>query len=128
LSPKGGHAQPAKEGVQVQLPDASGDRADRPRLVPEVRHDARCRWKAASEDDSELREPDAPSLGEAAVLSAPLAVRRDGTDAGIRGAIQVLQVCRAGFLATPVCGGAVGPSFRKFWLSLKNRSPNHVHR
>jgi len=109
LTPKGAkHAQPAKEGVRytcpmhpeiVQIGPGSCPKCGMT-LVP-MEGGVRGRFGAA--------RPDAPPLGErgAERTAAP---HRDGADAGIRGAIRVLQVCRAASCHSRGVGGAVGPS------------------
>ena len=75
--------------------------------------------EGAEEDDSELRDL-TRRLWVSAALSAPLALIAMAPMLGWGRSHQLLELA----LATPVVLWGGWPFFRKFWLSLKNRSPN----
>jgi Cu+-exporting ATPase len=75
--------------------------------------------EGAEEDDSELRDL-TRRLWVSAALSAPLALIAMAPMLGWGRSHQMLELA----LATPVVLWGGWPFFRKFWLSLKNRSPN----
>ena len=113
----------ARQGIH--LPDASGDPQRPARQLSEVRHGARAgrggrgrRYRAARHD--------AALLGERA---AQRAARLHGHGAyfGIAQPFGLAPKARSYLefvLATPVVLWGGWPFFHKFWLSLKNRSPN----
>jgi Cu+-exporting ATPase len=76
--------------------------------------------EGAAEDDAELRDL-TRRLWISAVLSVPLVAI---AMAPMFGARQVHLPYLELLLATPVVAWGGWPFFRKFWLSLKNRSPN----
>jgi len=76
--------------------------------------------EGAQEDDSELRDL-TRRLWVSAVLSVPLLLI---AMAPMLGAQQLKYPYVEFLLATPVVLWGGWPFFRKFWLSLKNRSPN----
>src|SRR3981189_2238230 len=120
LTPKVRHAQPAKEGVKytcpmhpeiVQIGPGSCPKCGLG-LVP---------MEGGAEDDSELRDL-TRRLWVSAALSVPLvlvamAPMLGWFDFSGRSLVEFA-------LATPVVLWGGWPFFRKFWLSLKNRSPN----
>src|SRR6266850_1000342 len=121
LSPKGGHAQPAKEGVKytcpmhpeiVQIGPGSCPKCGMT-LVP---------MEGGVEDDSELRDL-TRRLWASAVLSAPLLFIAMAPMLGFAAQFKYSRYVEL-LLATPVVWWGGWPFFRKFWLSLKNRSPN----
>ena len=121
LSPKGGHAQPAKEGVKytcpmhpeiVQICPGSCPKCGMT-LVP---------MEGGVEDDSELRDL-TRRLWVSAVLSAPLLFIAMAPMLGFAAQFKYSRYVEL-LLATPVVWWGGWPFFRKFWLSLKNRSPN----
>jgi len=73
----------------------------------------------AEEDDSELRDL-TRRLWVSAALSVPLVLLAMAPMFGWAKSYQLLELA----LATPVVLWGGWPFFRKFWLSLKNRSPN----
>jgi P-type Cu+ transporter len=75
--------------------------------------------EGAEEDDSELRDL-TRRLWVSAVLSAPLVLLAMAPMFGWAKSYQLLELA----LATPVVLWGGWPFFRKFWLSLRNRSPN----
>jgi Cu+-exporting ATPase len=75
--------------------------------------------EGAEEDDSELRDL-TRRLWVSAALSAPLALIAMAPMLGWGRSHQLLELA----LATPVVLWGGWPFFRKFWLSLRNRSPN----
>jgi Cu+-exporting ATPase len=75
--------------------------------------------EGAEEDDSELRDL-TRRLWVSAALSAPLTLIAMAPMLGWGRSHQLLELA----LATPVVLWGGWPFFRKFWLSLKNRSPN----
>jgi P-type Cu+ transporter len=75
--------------------------------------------EGAEEDDSELRDL-TRRLWVSAALSAPLALIAMAPMLGWTKSYQLVELA----LATPVVLWGGWPFFRKFWLSLKNRSPN----
>ncbi len=121
LSPKGGHAQPAKEGVRytcpmhpeiVQIGPGSCPKCGMT-LVP---------MEGGVDDDSELRDLTS-RLWVSAVLSAPLLFVAMAPMLGFAAQFKYSRYVEL-LLATPVVWWGGWPFFRKFWLSLKNRSPN----
>src|SRR5688572_11188907 len=75
--------------------------------------------EGAEEDDSELRDL-TRRLWVSAALSAPLVLIATAPMLGWGRSHQLLELA----LATPVVLWGGWPFFRKFWLSLTNRSPN----
>src|SRR5918993_1477971 len=75
--------------------------------------------EGAEEDDSELRDL-TRRLWVSAALSAPLVVLAMAPMFGWTKSYQLIELA----LATPVVLWGGWPFFHKFWLSLKNRSPN----
>src|SRR5688572_28856331 len=75
--------------------------------------------ESAEEDDSELRDL-TRRLWVSAALSAPLVLVAMAPMLGWGRSHQLLELA----LATPVVLWGGWPFFRKFWLSLTNRSPN----
>ena len=91
--------------------------------MPEVRHGAGADGPGAEEDDTELRDL-TRRLWVSAALSVPLVLLAMAPMFGCgHDAIQWLELA----LATPVVLWGGWPFFRKFWLSLQNRSLEHVH-
>ena len=78
--------------------------------------------EGAEEDDSELRDH-TRRLWVSAVLSAPLVFIAMAPMLRLAGSFIYSQYIEL-VLATPVVLWGGWPFFRKFWLSLKNRSPN----
>ncbi|HZF14624.1 MAG TPA: YHS domain-containing protein, partial [Steroidobacteraceae bacterium] len=126
LTPKGGdgkarHGQPAKEGVKytcpmhpeiVQIGPGSCPKCGMT-LVP---------MEGGVEDDSELRDQ-TRRLWVSAALSAPLLFIAMAPMLGFAAQFKYSRYVEL-LLATPVVWWGGWPFFRKFWLSLKNRSPN----
>jgi len=121
LSPKGGHTQSAKEGVRytcpmhpeiVQIGPGSCPKCGMT-LVP---------MEGGVEDDSELRDL-TRRLWVSAVLSAPLLFVAMAPMLGFAAQFKYSRYVEL-LLATPVVWWGGWPFFRKFWLSLKNHSPN----
>ena len=118
---KAKHAQPAKEGVRytcpmhpeiVQIGPGSCPKCGMT-LVP---------MEGGVEDDSELRDL-TRRLWVSAVLSAPLLFIAMAPTLGFSAQFRYSRYVEL-LLATPVVWWGGWPFFRKFWLSLKNRSPN----
>jgi Cu+-exporting ATPase len=78
--------------------------------------------EAGAEDDSELRDL-TRRLWVSAVLSAPLLYIAMAPMLGFQAQFRYSRYVEL-LLATPVVWWGGWPFFRKFWLSLKNRSPN----
>ncbi len=117
---KAKHAQPAKEGVRytcpmhpeiVQIGPGSCPKCGMT-LVP----------MEGGVDDSELRDL-TRRLWVSAVLSAPLLFIAMAPMLGFPAQFKYSRYVEL-VLATPVVWWGGWPFFRKFWLSLKNRSPN----
>ncbi len=121
LSPKGGHAQPAKEGVRYTCPMHPEIVQIGPGSCPKCGM-ALVPMEGGVEDDSELRDL-TRRLWVSAVLSAPLLLIAMAPMLGFAAQFKYSRYVEL-LLATPVVWWGGWPFFRKFWLSLKNRSPN----
>src|SRR6266850_1061364 len=121
LSPKGGHAQPAKEGVKYTCPMHPEIVQIGPGSCPKCGM-ALVPMEGGVEDDSELRDL-TRRLWVSAALSAPLLFIAMAPMLGFAAQFKYSRYAEL-LLATPVVWWGGWPFFRKFWLSLKNRSPN----
>ena len=107
------HKEPAKEGVKYTCPMHPEIVQMGPGSCPKCGMALVPMEAGAEQDDSELRDL-TRRLWVSAVLSVPLLVSMYFRFP------QYLEL----ILATPVVWWGGWPFFRKFWLSLKNRSPN----
>src|SRR5712664_2879672 len=115
------HAQPAKEGVKYTCPMHPEIVQIGPGSCPKCGM-ALVPMEAGVEDDSELRDQ-VRRLWVSAVLSAPLLFIAMAPMLGFHFEFKYSRYVELA-LATPVVWWGGWPFFRKFWVSLKNRSPN----
>lgn len=115
------HAQPAKEGVKYTCPMHPEIVQIGPGSCPKCGM-ALVPMEAGAEDDSELRDL-TRRLWVSAVLSTPLLFIAMAPMLGFPVEFKYSRYVEL-VLATPVVWWGGWPFFRKFWLSLKNHSPN----
>src|SRR5216683_3291194 len=118
---KANHAQPAKEGVRYTCPMHPEIVQIGPGSCPKCGM-ALVPMEGGVEDDSELRDL-TRRLWVSVVLSAPLLFIAMAPMLGFAAQFKYSRYVEL-LLATPVVWWGGWPFFRKFWLSLKNRSPN----
>jgi len=118
---KAKHAQPAKEGIRYTCPMHPEIVQIGPGSCPKCGM-ALVPMEGGVEDDSELRDL-TRRLWVSAVLSAPLLFIAMAPMLGLPAQFKYSRYAEL-VLATPVVWWGGWPFFRKFWLSLKNRSPN----
>src|SRR6266851_666432 len=118
---KANHAQPAKEGVRYTCPMHPEIVQIGPGSCPKCGM-ALVPMEGGVEDDSELRDL-VRRLWVSAALSAPLLLIAMAPMLGLSAQFKYSRYVEL-LLATPVVWWGGWPFFRKFWLSLKNRSPN----
>ena len=116
------HAQPAKEGVKYTCPMHPEIVQIGPGSCPKCGMALVPMEAGAEHDDSELRDL-TRRLWVSAVLSAPLLLIAMAPMLGFAGEFKYSSYVEL-LLATPVVWWGGWPFFRKFGLSLKNRSPN----
>src|SRR6266480_1786801 len=121
LTPEGGHPQPAREGVRYTCPMHPEIVQIGPGSCPKCGM-ALVPMEGGVEDDSELRDQ-TRRLWVSAALSAPLLLIAMAPMLGFPAQFKYSRYVEL-VLATPVVWWGGWPFFRKFWLSLKNRSPN----
>ena len=119
-----------RQGHQIHLPDASGDRQRRPRRLPEMRHGAGADGRSGRRRRPQpgTRRFHAPASGSAPRCAVPLLFSDHGPDgrpaASATGSASSSRVWLEFLLATPVVLWAGWPFFVRGWASVVNRSPN----